>query len=156
MERYQHIVRFGLFGHTHDEEISVVKGVNDSKPIGINFLSGSLTTYINRNPAFTVYELDEEFMIPVSIKTYYFDLEKVNREGKPQWQLLKDFTSYYGMEDLSPSSIQGLADRIKQDEQLSILYDWNKGRQVKNERKETCDESCRLSTYCSIASSEYF
>lgn len=27
MERYQHIVRFGLFGHTHNEQISVVKSV---------------------------------------------------------------------------------------------------------------------------------
>lgn len=28
MERYQHIVRFGMFGHTHDESISVIKSVS--------------------------------------------------------------------------------------------------------------------------------
>jgi hypothetical protein len=29
MERYQNVIRFGLFGHTHDESVSVIKSVSE-------------------------------------------------------------------------------------------------------------------------------
>ena len=78
MERYQHVVRFGIFGHTHDESFNVVKSFEEEKNIGFNFIAGSLTTYTYKNPSFTVIEVDEEFMIPVNFKTYYFNITKAN------------------------------------------------------------------------------
>jgi sphingomyelin phosphodiesterase len=76
MERYQHIIRFGLFGHTHDEEYSIVQAVSDSKNIAINFIAPSVTPYTDKYPSFTLVEIDEEFMVPVNFKIYYYSLEK--------------------------------------------------------------------------------
>jgi len=67
MERYQHIVRFSLFGHTHDDSFSITQSIMDSKNIGINIVAGSMTSYQNMNPSFTVIEVDEELMIPLNI-----------------------------------------------------------------------------------------
>ena len=83
MDRYQNVVRFSLFGHTHMEHFNVVKSIDDNKNIGINFICGSATTQTDMNPGFTVVEIDEEFMIPTNFKTYYFDLVEAKKTGYP-------------------------------------------------------------------------
>ena len=160
MERYQNVIRFGLFGHTHDESISVIKSVstsnNTASNIGINFIAGSLTSYTDKNPSFTLIEIDEEFMVPVNFKTYYYNIAKANDEGKITWELLHDFKSYYGLQDMRPDELNNLAERIRTDEAFAILYDWNKVRQAPGQRKARCDDDCRLSMYCDMTSTEYF
>ena len=56
-----------LYGHTHREDIQVVKSMNDNKNIGINFYGGSLTSHVNKNPSFNVITFDAEYMIPINI-----------------------------------------------------------------------------------------
>jgi Acid sphingomyelin phosphodiesterase C-terminal region len=89
-----------------------------------------LTTDTNKNPSFTVIEIDEEFMVPINFKTYYYDILKANRDGKITWELLHDFTHYYGLPDLRPDNIQAFADRLRIDEAFAILYKWNSVRQA--------------------------
>jgi hypothetical protein len=100
-------------GHTHDEDVSVVKSVStfnvsnstnetDTWNIGTNFIAGSLTAYTDKNPSFTVIEIDEEYMVPTNFKTYYYDMVKANKENKITWEILHDFKGYYGLKDLRP------------------------------------------------------
>lgn len=49
-ERYQHIIRFGLFGHSHSEKFFLTSTVNrgnveDVKPISFNSILAPTTTY---------------------------------------------------------------------------------------------------------------
>jgi len=81
MDRYQNVVRTGLFGHTHKEELSLTTAVNTNDLIGLSFSAGSLSTYQNRNPSFAVIDFDAEFMVTVSYKTYIFDIQKANTTG---------------------------------------------------------------------------
>lgn len=67
-------------------------------------------------------------MVPVNFKTYYYDLERANSEGKITWEMLHDFKTYYGLKDLRPDELASFADRIRADEDLAIMYDWNKVR----------------------------
>lgn len=67
MDRFSNVVRFSMFGHTHDESFNVVKSMlTEEKNVGLNFISGSLTTYTNNNPSFSIIEIDSETLIPVS------------------------------------------------------------------------------------------
>ena len=116
MDRYQHVVRFGLMGHTHNEGISVVKDIKEGKNIGINYITGSVTTNTDKNPSFTVIEIDEEFMIPISFKTYFYDIIRANDEGHITWELLHDFATEYSLTDISPDSLALLSDKVKTDE----------------------------------------
>ncbi len=145
MERYQHIVRFGLMGHTHDEDVSVVKSVStfnvsnstnetDTWNIGTNFIAGSLTAYTDKNPSFTVIEIDEEYMVPTNFKTYYYDMVKANKENKITWEILHDFKGYYGLKDLRPDQLYNLAEKVNTDEDLAIMYIWNRYRQAPGQR----------------------
>lgn len=108
MDRYQHIIRFGVFGHNHGETYAITQSFNDLKNIGFNYNCGSVTPMTGRNPVFAVLELDAEFLVPVNIKSYYFDLVKANN-GNPKWELLHDVIEEYGVKDTSPDGFFDLA-----------------------------------------------
>lgn len=91
------MVRFSLFGHTHYDEFHIVKSIEHNKNIGIQYVSGSMTTYQNLNPSFTVIDIDEELMIPLNFQTYYMNVTKANVENKPTWELMHDFVDHYGI-----------------------------------------------------------
>ena len=157
MERYQNVVRFGLFGHTHNEAIAIIKAISGNQEnIGINFIAGSLTSYTDKNPSFTVIEIDEEFMVPINFKTYYYDIVKANAEGKITWEILHDFTNFYGLKDLRPDELASLSQRVRTNETLAMIYEWNKYRQSPATKPTSCDDSCRADLYCSMTSTEYF
>jgi hypothetical protein len=107
MDRYQHIVRFGMYGHSHDEKFFLTRSVNvngnftESKPISFNSILSPTTTYTGKNPSFSVLEIDEETMLPVNITTYYFNVTKGNL-GHPEWEVYHNILEAYQIEDLSP------------------------------------------------------
>lgn len=78
MDRYQHIVRFSSFGHTHSQSFYLTSSKIEKKPVGFNVIHGSVTTWGHKNPSFTVVDFDAEYMVPVNIHTYFFDLDKAN------------------------------------------------------------------------------
>jgi hypothetical protein len=72
-----------LSGHTHNEEFEVLRSLEDNKNIGLNFIAASLTAYTDKNPAFTVIDLDAEYLLPLNFVTYYYDLSKATAENPP-------------------------------------------------------------------------
>lgn len=120
-ERYQHIIRFSSFGHTHNEQFRVNKAIKSEKAIGWQLLTGSGTTDGTKNPAFTVIDWDEEYMVPVNTHTYTFDLVEANKtpEQEPKWFELHDMLKEYGLKDLSPSSMKNLSERFYNDADLA-------------------------------------
>jgi sphingomyelin phosphodiesterase len=65
MVRYQHIVRLQIHGHTHLENIQLVRSFSDSddsnlasKAVGVHHTTGSGTSYAAINPSFRLFELD--------------------------------------------------------------------------------------------------
>jgi len=104
-------VRLSLFGHTHYEAFNVVKGIKDNKNIGINYVGGSVTTFTGFNPGFIVIDLDEEYLVPLNFKSYYFNVTNANL-GNPKWELLHDIKEGYGINDTSPNGLFSLAQKI--------------------------------------------
>lgn len=130
MERYQHVVRFSSFGHSHNENFFVTSAFNSSETIGLNLITGSGTTGGDRNPAFTVIDWDKEYMVPVNIRTYYMNLSEANAnpDAEPKWQPLHDFLGEYQLLDLSPKSMKGFANKMFNDVDAAAQYEWNSGR----------------------------
>lgn len=90
IDRYQHIVRVSFYGHTHREDIQVVKSIYGEHNIHFNYFGGSVTTGTNKNPSFNVIEFDKATMLPLNIKTYAFDLAQANLDDQPTWTLFHD------------------------------------------------------------------
>lgn len=135
MERYQHIVRFGMQGHTHTEFFEVTQSMsNPGRPVLLNSIGGSVTTYLDKNPSFMTVEFDAKTMLPVNMHTYTFDLDLANQEGNsPEWFRQHDYLSEYGLKDLSPSSMLDLSKRFLEDEQLAKDFYWNEFRRYGTE-----------------------
>lgn len=136
-----------MFGHVHSDIYKQVGSIADEKdPIGVLQVCGAITTWLGNNPAYCVYELDKETMLPVSRKTYYFDIDEANEIGSPDWHLLTDWTQDFEMDDLSPASFKKMTERLSSDEAYTIDF---KDRQYRLPgRYSDCDQECRTKTVC--------
>lgn len=124
------MIRFGLFGHTHKEDFQIANSMSDpEKPILVNSIGGSVTTYQFKNPSFMVIDFDAETMLPVNMRTYFTDLSKATESSEPPvWEVLHDYKETYGMVDLSPSSFKKFAESLKHDTYMASLFKWNEDR----------------------------
>lgn len=134
MDRYQNIVRFSSYGHSHEESVHITRAMNTTDPIGFFMGTGSGTAGGDKNPAFTVFDFDAEYMVPINAHTYYLNLAEANRnstlnpEAMPQWRKQHDLLSAYNMADLSPASVSDFITRMYNDGDLESLYRWNNER----------------------------
>lgn len=95
-------------------------------------------------------------MVPINFKTYFYEIDRANRENKITWEILHDFTRYYGIKDLRPDNLEAFANRLRDDEAFAILYKWNSVRQAPGQRPSSCDDACRLANFCDMTTSEHF
>ena len=62
--------------------------MRQKKPIGLNFIVGSGTTYIDgfyesKPQSFSVIHADSKTLLPLQFKTYAFNLERANKFDDP-------------------------------------------------------------------------
>lgn len=76
------MIRFSIYGHVHHENYGTVRSFNSSQPVGIQYWTGSVSSFGAVNPNFRVFEVDEETMLPVKVHTYFFNLS----EEVPTWK----------------------------------------------------------------------
>ena len=155
MERYQHIVRFSMFGYTHRSEFSVTKPYyNETANIGITFIPGSLTTFKNVNPQFAVMDLDAEFLVPLSMSIYSLNVTNANENNTPTWKLLFNYTKDYQMTDLSPDSLYNIAKKVRTDKTFANQVLWNQAGKAGS--NVTCNASCQEELFCDMTNTDYF
>ena len=65
-----------------------------------------------------MFEVDAETMLPVKAHTYFFNVTETN----PSWKWHHEYTDYYQMEDLSPSSFDKLSDSFLADAELALKF----------------------------------
>lgn len=113
-----------MYGHTHMEELEVVRAYEDSKPIGVNIITSSFTSYTGHNPTFRVITLDVKTKLPLKVETYTFDLEKANKEENYEKGFIPthELAEEYDMKDLRPSEFLKFTDRLLVDERLATKY----------------------------------
>ena len=119
MERYQHVVRFGLQGHVHTEFFVVSNSMSTpSNPVMVHSVAGSLAPIYKRNPSFMTLDLDSETLLPINKGSHYFNLTQANAEGTPTW-MSHDYLEFFNLTDLSPTSMMNLALRVKNDKEFA-------------------------------------
>lgn len=160
MDRFQHIIRVNVFGHTHEAEVEIIRSVGDNKPIGVNHVEPSLTTFDGNNPSFRALTLDVKTKLPVKIETFTFDITKANKDDEyAKFFLNYDLAKEYGLKDLSPASLFNLTTSFKDSEELSVKYLYNKhsgGPSSQEMIANGCDAKCRRMLSCHTSNSVYF
>ena len=157
MDRYQHVVRFGMFGHTHDQYFSVTRSVADmNKIIGLNQVGPSGTTVTDENPAYALIDVDAETMLPINFRIFAMDLVEANASGTPQWVQMIDYVNDYGMtEGMSPDALYRLAVRLTTDKRFYEQFMWDNSRRTGKKPRYTDKKwiGGANSDYCKFTSS---
>ena len=95
-----------------------------------------MTTNGINNPGFTVIDYDEEYMVPVNIHTWAIDLNEANKSPNtpPVFREIHDWLNEYNLEDMRPTNLADLGERLYNDEALAKKYELNrsKGADVKD------------------------
>ncbi|MCQ2820179.1 MAG: sphingomyelin phosphodiesterase [archaeon] len=148
MERYQNIIRAYFSGHTHKDEIKIVRGYRNTKPLHVNYVSAGLTTFSEYNPSFRVFEVDKKSMLLKDFITYRLDINKSNADRTPHWyEAYRAFeflnhTNLYDAEGVSKINIAG-------DYLIHCYTETQKAYDVAYDEKQV------KSAYCSFAYDTY-
>jgi sphingomyelin phosphodiesterase len=157
LDRFQHIIRLNLYGHTHNEEFEVIRSIEGKKAIGVNHVSPSITTFVGQNPSVRVITLDLKTKIPVKIETFTFDIKRANEDDTDAKFIFDhEMSQTYGMKDLSPQSFLDLTERFNSDEELAKKYLIHKHAHGSGADKIIgCDQKCRRMLSCFTSHAHY-
>jgi len=155
IDRFTNIIRGQFFGHTHEDHFEVARSYIDNSPMSSVFITPSLTTRSYLHPSFRIYEVDTDTNVLVNYYQYHLDLDKWNKNttGPLQWDLFYDFLSQWNVSDLSPSTLDKLADSFLEDPALMSEYLWVKNTGNGPKPKIDTDQAWHL--YCEAKNAVY-
>ncbi|XP_072432740.1 sphingomyelin phosphodiesterase [Chiloscyllium punctatum] len=152
VNRYEGTIAAQFFGHTHVDEFEVFYDEETlSRAVSVAFISPSVTTYINLNPGFRVYQIDGNY--PASShsvldhETYILNLTEANEGDNPRWVFLYRLREAYGMKSAFPVDMDNLINRFLLDDGLFQRY-WflyHKGHTA-----QPCQQACKTATICAL------
>lgn len=101
--RFQDTITGQFFGHTHRDEYRVYYGLEqDNTPVGFSFISPSVTSYSQTNPAYRTYRVDASSYAVRDYDTHYFNLTESNESNfLPKWNVLYTARSAFSNFDIS-------------------------------------------------------
>jgi sphingomyelin phosphodiesterase acid-like 3 len=145
-------------GHSHMDTFKII--YKDGNPVATLFKSPSVTPWRDNyydgkfgyahNPAIRKVTFDRGSSALMDYMQYSLDLEAANKEGgADDWARLYSFTEVYGVEDMSPQSVQKVYKNLgSSSSSFQKYYDFNTVN-VK-QGKPACDCKCKSQYLCSI------
>lgn len=98
IERYKDIISGYISGHTHRDEISLVKEYSNPKKYSlINYICPGLTTYTEYWPSYRIYSADTETKFINDFIQMRLNLDETNKNDKPLWFIAYQATKYYNV-----------------------------------------------------------
>lgn len=118
VDRFWNTISGQFVGHTHADEFNLFYSLdNPSQAINVMWNGGSTTTHTDVNPNYRIYTMDTDTFQVNGHETWIYNLTLANLtpEQSPSWFREYDFLQEYGLNDLSPASLNGLADTLARD-----------------------------------------
>jgi sphingomyelin phosphodiesterase len=119
-DRFSHIIRAQLAGHTHFDEVKIIKEYfNPDKVAGVSFIAPSLTTSTYLNPSFRVFEVDSDTKIFKDYLQYRMNITLANShvDNEPVWEVSYRASEYFGAKDLTDlEAIHQYVEKIASDD----------------------------------------
>ncbi|MEL6741322.1 MAG: metallophosphoesterase, partial [Planctomycetota bacterium] len=158
IERFADTVVAQFFGHTHTDELELMFA-DDSRDraFALGYVSPSLTTFIDLHPGYRVYDVAPGTWQIANHRTYIANLTKLEESGasEPEWELLYDARSAYGLPDLGVGSWLALwhswTRREPDADAARTFQRYYRNYYKGNPPAPGCDSRCRWSMTCPIA-----
>ncbi|NWV01032.1 ASM phosphodiesterase, partial [Upupa epops] len=152
--RFEGTIAGQFFGHTHLDEFELFYDEESlSRPLSVAFLAPSVTTYIDLNPGYRIYEVAGSYPgsshAVLDHETFILNLTEANAAGAvPRWHRLYSARAAYGMPSLFPADWDLLLRRLQDDQRLFQLF-WflrHKGHPP----GQPCGDACRAALLCAL------
>jgi len=125
-----------------------------ARPVGIAYITPSVTTYAGLNPSYRIYSVDAKSGYMMEISKYYVDVSEANEIGSPTWTFAYNASTMYSLDSLFPSNWDIAIDKISTND--SLFEDYFRNMYSFGSRAyQTCNAACRKEVICAMCSS-YF
>ncbi|XP_054264443.1 acid sphingomyelinase-like phosphodiesterase 3b [Macrosteles quadrilineatus] len=155
VRRFSDIIAGQFFGHLHSDTFRLVYN-HAARPVSWMLMAPSLsprrTNGGANNPGLRLYKFNKDTGQVLDYTQFYLDLSLANERGKAEWRLEYNFTSYYGLTNISAGSLHELAASFRHDTRAFDKY-----YQANSVRLPVghCDDSCTHTHYCATTRVEY-
>ncbi|XP_017599951.1 PREDICTED: sphingomyelin phosphodiesterase [Corvus brachyrhynchos] len=156
VNRFEGTIAAQFFGHTHLDEFELFYDEETlSRPVSVAFVAPSVTTYINLNPGYRVYEVAGSYPgsshAVLDHETFILNLTEANAAPPgtpPPWQRLYSAREAYGLPTAFPADWDLLVRRMQDDEQLfqRFWFHLHKGHPP----HEPCGSPCKAALLCAL------
>ncbi|KAJ8681956.1 hypothetical protein QAD02_017748 [Eretmocerus hayati] len=130
VQQYSDIIRGQFFGHWHSDTFRIVYNDLD-KPVSWIMATPSITPYRSggpNNPGLRLYKFESDTGQVLDYAQYYLDLARANSDKRANWQLEYNLREHYSLTEITPSSLNDLADRFTRprDNAFARYYEANR------------------------------
>nr|CAD7395749.1 unnamed protein product [Timema cristinae] len=161
VRKYSDVIVGQFFGHLHSDSFRVVYK-NNGRPVSWMFISPAVsprrTPSGANNPGLRLYKFDTDTGQVLDYVQYYLDLMAANQRDQAEWQPEYNLSSYYGLNEVSPASLNNLAESFITLEGRPLFdryYRANSVRLHHNSDPRACDSSCAYNHYCAVTQLDY-
>lgn len=161
INRYKETVAAQIFGHFHYDsfELFYDTGYQDvesqpiGEPIGVAYISPSVTTFSDLNPGYRVFDVDgfheNSSWSVLDHHTYIMDVKSSKKHTPPSWNHEYSAKETYGLESLSPKDWEKAIINMKTNDTLFKEY---YKFYYKSNPKSSCNSSCKKMMLCNLVS----
>uniref|UniRef100_A0A915CJW6 Calcineurin-like phosphoesterase domain-containing protein n=1 Tax=Parascaris univalens TaxID=6257 RepID=A0A915CJW6_PARUN len=110
--RYADTIKWMIFGHHHTDTFHIVKDPGTGNPVQVYLIAPAVTPWFSslegagaNNPAFRVFDYDVRTQQLLDAKTYYIDLNLLNKNASAKWQLEYSMSQTYGISKIITFSL---------------------------------------------------
>lgn len=155
--RFARTISAQFTGHTHTDEFNLYFASNNPDiALNVAWNGGSVTSFIDVNPNYSVYDVDGGSFEVLDIYTWIYNLTDANSfGGTPQWYLEYSFRQDFGV-DMSPASLKDLVQLFTEDKELLKKYWSYKFKMADPFLKRDCNNKCLRWHLCEIVVNESF
>lgn len=160
VKRNADIIVGQFFSNRHSDTFRVV--YNDSgSPVSWMLMPPSVTPRRTQggsnNPGIRLYKYDNSTGNVLDYSQYYLDLKRANREGRAEWKLGYNLTSYYSMREVSARSFHQVAESFTSSEAgpTSFARYYRANSAFLYDSPSNCYPQCQRSHYCAITCLPY-
>ncbi|VDM25891.1 unnamed protein product [Toxocara canis] len=127
--RYASTIKWMLFGHHHTDTFHIVKDPATNNPVQVYLMAPAVTPWFSslegagsNNPAFRVFDYNINTHELFDAKTYYIDLNELNKNSLAQWQLEYSMSQTYGINAINARTMNDVLNKLKTDNGVLMKY----------------------------------
>ncbi|KAL4710797.1 hypothetical protein ACJJTC_009346 [Scirpophaga incertulas] len=155
IKAFSDVIAGQFYGHRHADTFRLI--YREGRPVSWAFLAPSLTPRgagSISNPGLRLYKFDSNTGKVLDYTQYYLDV--TNTRGEAHWMVEYNLTQYYGLREVSATSLDALADRLRNHHDRGIFAKYLAALRVRHSSDiSECDSACVHVHYCAVTRADY-